>query len=139
MEKSSQRITHDCGGSCVMSRKILVVDDSEVALQVIKDDLEEGGFEVLTAESAREALELLGGGEMPDAILVDLEMPEMSGADFCKKIRAQENTHHIPVYLVTIKKETEVADIIKESGATGYLWKARVSSLALSRLLADLK
>ncbi len=87
-----------------MSRKILVVDDSEVALQVIKDDLEEGGFEVLTAESAGEALELLGEGEMPDAILVDLEMPEMSGAAFCKKIRAQENTQHIPVYLVTIKK-----------------------------------
>lgn len=56
---------------------------------------------------------MLGEGEIPDAILVDLEMPEISGADFCKRIRAQENTKHIPVYLVTIKKENEVADIIR--------------------------
>lgn len=138
MKKVSQRITHDWGAR-VMRRKILVVDDSEVALEVIKDDLEDGGFEVLTAESGVEALKLLGEGDIPDAIIVDLEMPEMSGADFCKTIRAQENTQHIPLYLITIKKETEVADIIKESGATGYLWKARVSSMALSRLLADLK
>ena len=122
-----------------MTKTVLVIDDSELALEVIKDDLEDGGFTVLPVQSAQEGVELLGAGKRPDIILVDLIMPGIDGGAFCKMIKGRDDTKNIPVILVSMKEEKEIRPIITAVGADGFLWKANVSARALTKLIEKLQ
>jgi len=117
-----------------MATKILVIDDSEVALQVIKDDLEGGGFNVLLARSSEEAEGIIQS-DMPDVILVDVMMPGMDGGAYCKLVKSRPETKDIPVILVSMKEEDEIKVIIDHAGADGYLWKANVSAISLAKII----
>ncbi len=68
-----------------MGQRILVVDDEEGIVLLLKDYLELQGYEVLTAGGGREALEKISGD--PDMILLDINMPDMDGLSVCAKIR----------------------------------------------------
>lgn len=122
-----------------MSKKVLVIDDSELALQVIKDDLEDGGFTVVPAQSAQEGVELLGAGERPDIILVDLIMPGIDGGAFCKMVKSGEKTKDIPVVLVSMKEEKDIKPIIDAIGADDFMWKGSISARALTKLIEKLE
>lgn len=121
-----------------MSKKVMVIDDSEVALQVIRDDLEDGGYEVTTAHSCEEANQILGKGKRPDVILVDLMMPGMDGGQFCKAVKAAPETQNIPIFIISMKEENEIKVITDQVGADGYIWKSNVSATALDRLIQKL-
>ncbi len=81
--------------------KILVVDDEIDIADTLKILLERRGYEVVTANSGREALEKVKK-ERPDVILLDVMMPDMSGWDVCKKIKEDASTKDIPVIMLTI-------------------------------------
>lgn len=68
-----------------MKRKILVVDDEVMITELLLDHLGDEGYEVYIANSAARALELLS--ENPDLIILDINMPETDGLEFCKNIR----------------------------------------------------
>ncbi|VDN47226.1 Alkaline phosphatase synthesis transcriptional regulatory protein PhoP (fragment) [Petrocella atlantisensis] len=68
------------------TKRILVVDDEEKILSVIKSFLESKGFSVITAENGRKALEIFNR-ESISMILLDLMIPELSGEEVCKAIR----------------------------------------------------
>jgi len=121
-----------------VSKNVMVIDDSEVALQVIKDDLEDGGYQVTTAHSCEEASGILSKGRRPDVILVDLMMPGMDGGQFCKALKASPDTRDIPIFIISMKEESEIKVIINQVGADGYLWKSNVSATALNRLIRSL-
>jgi len=70
----------------MINRKILVVDDEEAILNMFVQAFSRGGYEVRTAESAEEALELLKGDKI-QVMFLDLNMPGMNGVDLCKEIR----------------------------------------------------
>lgn len=99
--------------------KILVVDDEIKIVNLIKNYLENEGFEVVTADSGKKALELFNA-EKPDLVVLDLMMPEVSGYDICRKICAASD---IPVIMLTAKSE-EVDKILGlELGADDYITK----------------
>ncbi|MEZ4668785.1 MAG: response regulator [Anaerolineae bacterium] len=79
---------------------ILVVDDSEQSLKLIKLMLVRVGFHVITAHSAKEGLALLDDIK-PDLIITDQMMPEMDGTQFCREIRKRPSTHLTPILLRT--------------------------------------
>ncbi len=81
--------------------KILVVDDEVDITDTLKILLERRGFEVITANSGKEALEKVKK-EKPDVVLLDVMMPDMSGWDVCKKIKEDNETKDIPVIMLTI-------------------------------------
>ncbi len=81
--------------------KILVVDDEVDITDTLKILLERRGFEVVTANSGKEALEKVKE-EKPDVVLLDVMMPDMSGWDVCKKIKEDDATKDIPVIMLTI-------------------------------------
>lgn len=118
-----------------MARKILVIDDSEVAREVIKDDLVDGGFDVLLAGSVKEAEKIIASTDRPDVILVDVMMPGMDGGSFCRMMKSRDDTKNIPVILVSMKEEKEIRVIIELAGADGYLWKANVNTVSLTKLI----
>jgi len=85
-----------------MSKKIMVVDDEPDTVDLVKLVLETEGFEVMTAYSGRECLMKLEKEE-PDAVLLDIMMPEMDGWEVFKKIREKYNK--LPVAMLTVRNQ----------------------------------
>ncbi|WP_088889621.1 response regulator [Leptolyngbya ohadii] len=88
-----------------MTRTILVVDDEEDVREIVSMGLEMGaGWHILTASSGREAI-TIAAEEQPDAILLDLMMPDMDGRATLQQLKANAATRSIPVLLVTAKMQ----------------------------------
>ncbi len=86
-----------------MSKRILIVDDEDDVRAIAQLGLEMGAhWTVLAASSGREALNL-AAAEQPDAILLDMMMPDMDGRETLSKLKANPMTQEIPVILVTAK------------------------------------
>lgn len=105
-----------------MSKKILVVDDSETDNRVLCDMLKANGYETLSAMSGEEGVKL-AASLRPDLVLMDVVMPGMNGFQACKVIVKDEATSKIPVLMVSNKhQETDVMWAQKQ-GAKGYFAK----------------
>jgi DNA-binding response OmpR family regulator len=113
-------------------KRILVVDDEPNMILGLKDNLEFEGYEVLTATNGREGLALLLQEEF-DLVFLDVMMPEMSGFEVCKKVRA--NGIHTPVIFLTAKGEEIDKVLGLELGADDYITKP----FSLRELLARVK
>ena len=85
-----------------MSKIIMVVDDEPDTVDLVKLVLETEGFEVITAYSGDECLKKLGES-LPDAVLLDIMMPEMDGWEVFKKIR--ERFENLPVAMLTVRNQ----------------------------------
>ncbi|MBX3066529.1 MAG: response regulator [Anaerolineae bacterium] len=103
-------------------KRILVVDDDKGALTLIGIMLDRGGFQVLKAQDANEALEILGK-ETPDLIILDVMMPGMDGIKLCGVIRQREQTANTPVLILSAKHDATSVISSMENGATDYLLK----------------
>ncbi|HLO26389.1 MAG TPA: response regulator [Geobacteraceae bacterium] len=106
-----------------MKKRILVVDDSETALAMAREALEEGGFEVVTALDAKEADTYLFAAKQPDLVILDVMMPMLNGDKMAKLLKQNEQTRHIPILLLSSKPEAELRWLVSESGADGFIRK----------------
>jgi len=105
-----------------MKRKVLVVDDNIDSITILRSILETNGFAVRTAQSGRDALDLLAQ-EVPDVILLDVMMPEMSGLEVLERIKSNHETSRLPVILVTAKMQDEDVLTGYQFGADYYITK----------------
>jgi DNA-binding response OmpR family regulator len=102
--------------------RILVVDDDTRLTELLKLVFESQGFGVTIANNGQQTLEILET-ELPEAILLDLMMPGMSGMEVCESIRANPRTANIPIIILTAKSSPESKQELLEVGATQYLVK----------------
>nr|UQB59839.1 response regulatory protein [Chroococcidiopsis sp. CCMEE 010] len=87
------------------SKRILIIDDEQDIREATQICLEElGNWEVLTASSGREGL-IKAAAQQPDAILLDVMMPDMDGLTTLQKLQANPATQNIPVILLTAKAQ----------------------------------
>ncbi len=116
-----------------MKKKVLVVDDEKDIVDILKYNLErENEFEVQTAGNGKEALEL--AESIPDLILLDIMMPELSGFEVCKLLKNNPETSKIPVIFLTAK-ENEIDEILGlEIGADDYISKPISPRKVLARI-----
>ncbi len=120
-------------------KKILLIDDSDILLSVEKLLLEEAGFAVKTAHSLRQFDAVLSSWA-PDLILADVNMPDVSGPELCRHIKAQAATRHVPVVLMSSLSEAELVPLARRCGADAWLCRSgaleglpeRVSQLCAS-------
>lgn len=106
-----------------MSKKVLVVDDSEIVLEKAKDVLAENGYEVVTAMSALDADRFIYVEDKPDVIIMDVMMPNLDGDRKTRMLKDDASTRSIPVLLLSSKTERDLAQLVAESGADGYIRK----------------
>jgi len=102
--------------------RIMVVDDEVGALTLIGIMLERGGFEVLKAHDAYEALNQLRT-ETPDLIILDVMMPGMDGIELCRHIRGAAATRETPILILSARGDPESVDLGMNAGADDYLSK----------------
>lgn len=101
---------------------VLVVDDEPAYCEVMRELLELISLNVVIANNVSDALSLLEG-LMPDLILSDLMMPEISGFTFLRHLRSNSLWFQIPVIFVTAKAATIDREVALKDGANGFLVK----------------
>ncbi len=115
--------------------KILAVDDEQRMVRFIQLNLEQDGFEVVTAYNGKEALEQVRT-QLPDLILLDIMMPDINGFEVLKKIREVNN---VPVIMLTAKGEEDDRIQGLELGADDYITKPFSPRELVSRIRAVLR
>lgn len=104
------------------SKRLLLIDDDPNLILLVKDYLEFRGYEVVTAENGRDAMDVLTR-QQPDMIICDVMMPEMDGYSFVESIRQDNRTNWIPVMFLSAKGQSQ--DRVKglTKGADVYMIK----------------
>ena len=105
-----------------MPKKILAVDDEKHIVRLVQVNLERAGYEVVTANDGKEALQKVQD-ENPDLVVLDVMMPYMDGFEVLQNLRRNPSTRDIPVIMLTAKAQD--ADVFKgwQSGVDCYLTK----------------
>jgi two-component system phosphate regulon response regulator PhoB len=117
--------------------KILIVDDEPDALELVAVNLTKAGLEIVTAETGQEAL-AKARQILPDAIVLDIMLPEMDGLEVCRSLRRDPRTATIPIIMLTAKGAEVDRVLGLELGADDYMTKPfspRELSLRLKKLL----
>ena len=119
-------------------QKILIIDDEEDILELIRYNLAREGYTVEVVTSGEEAL-ARARSEMPDLIVLDLMLPGLDGLEVCKLLKSDGRTSHIPIIMLTAKGED--ADIVTgfELGADDYVTKPFSPRVLTARIRAALR
>jgi CheY-like chemotaxis protein len=103
-------------------KKILIVEDNLVNLELTQDLLELSGYRVLAATLAEDGIEI-AKSEIPDLILMDIGLPGINGFDAIKLLKQEPATRDIPVVVLTADAMPEDRQKTLECGAAGYISK----------------
>lgn len=113
---------------------VLVVDDEPVNLQVLINQLSLYGYGVTVAESGSQALNFIENGPLPDAILLDVMMPGMSGYEVSRALRNKFTAYEVPILMLTAKNRNEDVVAGFAAGANDYIAKPIESEVLLARV-----
>jgi len=105
-----------------MERTILLVDDVRMFLEIQKEFLQNSSVHVMTANNGVDALQAITS-KRPDLIFMDLEMPEMNGADCCRAIKSNPASAAIPVVMITGRGDDASMLHCRAAGCNGFLTK----------------
>lgn len=107
------------------SRKVLVVEDNDMNMQLVEYLLEEGGYEIAKAASGEEALSIARDPAMitPDLILMDIHLPGMDGLSVVRAMKSDERMRRVPILALTAHAMRGDKDRFLEAGCDGYISK----------------
>ena len=127
-------------GQEIRRRHVLIVDDNAFFRQLLVPTLGAVGYQVTAAAGAEEALRLREAGRMFDAIVSDIDMPDMDGLTFARAVRAGGAWAKLPLIALTARAEQRDADAGRAAGFTDYVTKSRREDLteALRACLSEM-
>lgn len=105
-----------------MPKTVLIVEDNELNMKLFHDLLEAHGIETVKAYDGKNVLEL-ARNHKPNLILMDIQLPEISGLDITKELKADKDLQHIPVIAVTAFAMKGDEQKIREGGCEDYISK----------------
>jgi two-component system, cell cycle response regulator DivK len=106
----------------MMSKKVLIVEDNELNMKLFHDLLDSQGYETLQTREGLQAL-ALARAHHPDLILMDIQLPEISGLEVTKWLKDDEELSHIPVIAVTAFAMKGDEERIRQGGCEAYISK----------------
>lgn len=121
-----------------MSSLILIVEDEAPQAEMLRYNLEKEGFRTTLATTGEEALNRVGV-EVPDLAVVDWMLPERSGIDVCRELRARSDTKNLPIIMLTARGEEGDRVLGLESGADDYVVKPYSPREMVARVQALLR
>jgi two-component system cell cycle response regulator DivK len=131
----SERATHGVGraylapqphwvqaGREAMPKKVMIVEDNELNMKLFRDLIEASGYETVRTRNGLEALDL-ARAHHPDLILMDIQLPEVSGLEVTKWLKEDDELHKIPVIAVTAFAMKGDEERIRQGGCEAYISK----------------
>lgn len=119
----------------MLQKKVLIVDDEEHILELLKYNLEANNYIVLESENGEDALQILQNSNDIDALILDCMLPGIDGIEVLRKIRSNSRLNKLPVIMLTAKNEEFDTVLGLEMGADDYLGKP----FSMRELIARLK
>ncbi len=116
-----------------MSKTVLIVEDNELNMKLFRDLLEAHGYSTLQTRNGIEAL-ALARDHRPDLILMDIQLPEVSGLDVTKWLKEDDELRQIPVIAVTAFAMKGDEERIREGGCEAYISKPITVSMFLDTI-----
>lgn len=136
LEAAVETIRDAIEGKTVARHRVLVVDDSEPTVRLLKAELEAKGHEVLTANGADAATRIiLKKKTRPDLVLLDVHMPGVNGEELCRFIKGNSLFAGIQVVFCSGAEEAELQRLVKACGADGYVRKDQLIAKEILELL----
>ncbi len=114
-------------------KRILIVDDEEDILSVLKFRLEANNYEALTASDGQEGLNK-ARTEKPDLIILDLMLPKLDGYKVCRMLKFDESYKAIPIIMFTARVQQKDEELGKEMGADAYVTKPFEPEVLLEKI-----
>lgn len=105
------------------AEQILIVDDQPMNLELAEALLEPEGYELRSARSAAEALDVIAGGFLPRLILMDIQMPGMDGLELTRRLRADAQTRDVLIFALTAYAMVGDEERALAAGCDGYIPK----------------
>jgi len=105
-----------------MTKRILIVEDNDLNLKLFRDLLSAHGYEIMETKDGVEAINLTRS-EKPDLILMDIQLPEISGLDVTRRLKADDSVKHIPIVAVTAFAMKDDEAKILAAGCEAYISK----------------
>ena len=105
-----------------MAKTVLIVEDNDLNMKLFNDLLQANGYETLQTKDGREAIDL-ARRHRPDLILMDIQLPEISGLEITKMLKEDAELKAIPVIAVTAFAMKGDEEKIREGGCEGYIAK----------------
>lgn len=118
--------------------KVLIVEDSPVQAMALQKLLEGQGLRVICAPNGRVGVEMAERWK-PDAIILDIKMPDMDGFEVCRTLQANPQTSHIPVVMLTVYSEPPMLRQSIYLGAVDFIPKDDFANAVLLETLRQLK
>lgn len=116
----------------IQEQKILIVEDNEHTVRLLRFALERAGYTVMSAFSGEEGLELIHTCGLPDLAIVDFHMePGMSGAEFCKKVHAFSD---MPVIMLTAVTDEQIVEKCLEDHCEDFVFKPFSPDVLITRI-----
>lgn len=106
----------------MMSKKVLIVEDNELNMKLFHDLLDSQGYQTLQTREGLQAM-ALARQHLPDLILMDIQLPEISGLEVTKWLKDDEELSHIPVVAVTAFAMKGDEERIRQGGCEAYISK----------------
>ncbi len=105
-----------------MAKSILIVEDNELNMKLFNDLLEAKGYQIFQTKNGMEALDIARNNK-PDLILMDIQLPEVSGLEVTNWIKQDDSIAHIPVIAVTAFAMKGDEERIRQGGCEAYISK----------------
>ena len=118
--------------------RILLVDDTPANIKILADLLRKD-YLLSVATSGADALEIAGGHDRPDLVLLDIMMPDMDGYEVCRRLKADSTTQDVPVIFITAMSEVEDETMGFSLGAVDYITKPIRPPIVKARVAAHLE
>lgn len=109
-------------------KRVLVVDDDPELLQLVRVLLGRINAEAVTTDNAKTAAALLRSGPPPDLVILDIMLPEVSGIEFLRQIRADDTYDNLPVVVLSALIDPERIRVALDAGADRYLTKPYIAN-----------
>ena len=105
-------------------KRIVVIDDNRLTLQIARDMLVKEGFDVAVATNSGEAFNVILDGEKPSLLVMDVTMPLIEGDKIVVALKGSKQTADIPILFYSGRSSEELESLVKITGANGYLTKS---------------
>ena len=123
--------------SC-QNKKVMIVDDDVELLRVLPSMLQPWGFKLTTLDDPRQFWDVIHS-VLPDVLVLDIEMPHLSGIELCKMLRTYSYWRRIPILFLTVHTDISMRDLVFSSGGDDFIAKPVIGKKLAERIINRLE